>query len=60
MAPKKGSLHHKAKLTEAQVLEMRDEYATSRTPYLDLAIRYGLDSVNTVHQIITRKTWTHI
>jgi hypothetical protein len=60
MAPKKGSRHHNAKLTEAQVREMREKYAQGGTSYWKLALEYNISSADTIHRIITRKTWTHI
>jgi hypothetical protein len=60
MAAKSGSRHHKAKLTEKQVIEMREKYAAGGTSYWKLAMEYDIDSGNTIGQIIRRRTWTHI
>lgn len=60
MAAKRGSLHHKAKLTEAQVREIREKYAAGGTSYWKLAFEYGIDSTDTIRRIIVRKTWTHV
>ena len=60
MAPKKGSLHHKAKLTEEQVREIREKYAAGGVSYWKLALEYDINSTDTIRQIIIRRTWTHI
>ncbi len=58
--PRRGSLHHKAKLTENQVREIRAKYATGKTSHWKLAMEYDLDSARTIACIVQRKTWTHI
>lgn len=58
--PRRGSLHHKAKLTEAQVQEIRAKYATGNTSHWKLAMEYDIDSTDTIGRIIRRETWTHI
>lgn len=60
MAPKKGSLHHNAKLTEQQVLEIREKYAAGGVSYWKLAMEYDINSTDTIGRIINRQTWTHI
>lgn len=58
--PRRGSLHHLAKLTEEQVLAIREEYATGKTSHWKLALKYDIDGTNTIGRIIRRETWTHI
>lgn len=58
--PKRGSLHHKAKLTETQVREIREKYAAGNTSYWKLAMEYDIDSSDTIGRIVRRLTWTHI
>lgn len=58
--PKRGSLHHHAKLTEDQVREMREKYAAGNYSYWKLALEYDIDSTDTIGRIIRRETWTHI
>lgn len=58
--PRRGSLHHKAKLTETQVKAIREEYATGKTSHWKLAMKYDIDSPHTIGAIIRRETWTHI
>lgn len=54
-----GVRHHKAKLDEAQVLEMRREFAEDGKTYQDLGEKYGVHS-KTIGYIIRRTTWRHI
>lgn len=58
--PRRGSLHHKAKLTEKQVRAIREEYATGTTSHWKLAMKYDVDSAATIGSILHRRTWTHI
>ena len=53
-----GSKNPKAKLTEAQVLEIRALAENEGSPPV-LAATYGV-SVNTICSIINRQTWRHI
>lgn len=53
-----------AKLTEAQVIEIRDKYEQRRTTYrgpgtVQLAHEYGV-SASMISRIVNRKNWTHI
>jgi hypothetical protein len=57
---RKGSLHHKAKLTEADVREIRKKYAAGNTSYWKLAMEYGIDSTDTIGKIIRGTAWTHV
>lgn len=54
-----GSANHAARLTEAQVLEIRARYTGKRGQQTALAREYGVD-INAIHNIVRRKTWTHI
>lgn len=58
--PRRGSLHHKAKLTEDQVRAIREEYAEGNTSHWKLAMKYDIEAVSTIGSIIHRRTWTHI
>lgn len=53
----KGVNHLQAKLTEAQVLEIRR--AGGSTTMAELARRFGVDP-STVDRILRRKTWRHL
>ena len=53
-----GSKHGRARLTEAQVLEMRSK-AGQGASAKDLASEYGV-SRNQVYSILNRTRWTHI
>jgi len=55
-----GVNHGMAKLTEEQVLEIREKYATGNYTMKELAVEYGLKSNNSINDIIHRKKWTHI
>lgn len=58
--PRRGERHHNAKLTDAKVLAMREEYATGKTSHWKLAMKYDIESADTIGRIIRRETWTHI
>jgi cyclopropane fatty-acyl-phospholipid synthase-like methyltransferase len=58
--PRRGSLHHKAKLTEEQVKAIREEYAEGDTSHWKLALKYDVDSAATIAAIVHRRTWTHV
>lgn len=53
--PHKGSKHGRAKLTEAQVLRIRNDNRSQRR----IAKEYGVDPT-LISQIKRRKCWTHI
>ena len=55
---RQGSAHHKAKLTEADVVEMREGFARGETG-VSLARRYGV-SVCVAIKIKHRKLWKHV
>mgnify|MGYP003346091124 CR=1 FL=1 len=55
----KGEKHHKAKLTESQVMEIRKRYSTERISYAQLAFEYGVN-YKTIYQIINFKVWKHL
>lgn len=48
-----------AKLTEAQVLEIRRRYVPYRVGYNKLAKEFGV-SADMVQRIVLRQNWTHI
>lgn len=54
-----GEAAGSAKLTEAQVLEMRAEYDGKRGSCAKLARKYGVDH-RTIRLAVNGKTWTHI
>jgi len=51
-----GENHHQAKLTEVQVLSIRDDVLSSER---ELGAKYGV-SPATIHAVRTMKTWRHI
>ena len=55
----KGSKHVNSKLTEEQVLEIRNLYKTGEISQRVLAKIFGVDN-SLISYIINRKTWTHI
>ncbi len=64
----RGERHAMAKLTDAQVKELRDLYGPQRKRHaqkvgrisqVELAIRFGIDR-HTLRSIIQRKTWDHL
>ncbi len=54
-----GSKNHQAKLTEAQVLELRARYAEGGISQVRLAAEYGVSHA-LVSFIVTRRAWKHI
>lgn len=55
----KGTNRPTCKLTELQVLEIREKYKKGIYTTRSLAKEYGLDYGN-VHKIVSLKTWKHI
>lgn len=55
----RGSQHRRSKLTEAQVTEIRDAYATGRIFQRELARQFGV-SQGLIQLIISGKIWTHL
>lgn len=55
----KGILNGNRKLTEQEVLEIRNLYATTNITYAELARRYNVDKTN-IPPIVKRETWKHI
>jgi len=55
----KGSKHVNSKLTEEQVLEIRNLYKTGEISQRVLAKIFGVDN-SLISYIINRKRWTHI
>lgn len=53
-----GSKHGAAKLTEQQVLDIRAQYANGQDQYT-LGRKYGV-AHQTIHCLVTRKSWKHI
>jgi len=54
----KGIKHHNAKLTEAQVQQIRKQYASGMS-LRALAEQYGVIH-STIHRIVTKKLWKHV
>lgn len=55
----KGESRSTHKLTESQVVEMRELYENTKTSYRKLGKRYNI-SGTTVRYIISRKKWKHV
>lgn len=54
-----GSLHGQAKLTENQVIEIREMYSTGNFLGMELAKMYSVEK-STISSIINNKTWQHL
>lgn len=54
-----GTRCYAAKLTEPDVLEIRNVYSMGHTSYSELAKRYGVDRT-AIAQAVTRQTWKHV
>jgi hypothetical protein len=55
----RGESHGHAKLTEAQVLEVRKAYSVGGVTQSTLAQKYGINQP-AIQMIVTRKRWKHI
>ena len=55
----KGIRHPGSKLTEKQVLEIRDRFSKGETDRNKLAVDYSISSGH-IFQIIKRTSWSHI
>jgi len=57
----KGEKHPCSKLTEAQIIEIRELWGNPDLCYTlrELAKMYGC-SVNNIHKIVSGKTWKHL
>ena len=55
----RGSKHSLAKLNEAQVVAIREEYAKGSVTQKELAIKYGV-SKSTIETVIYRRGWKHV
>ncbi|GHF94556.1 hypothetical protein [Streptomyces hydrogenans] len=63
MAAKQGESHHKAKLTEDDVREMRERHAAGESIesiWLTTFVDLGIESCSTIGYAIHRKTWRHV
>lgn len=56
---RKGSDHHKAKLTEDDVLSIRHDYATGNYTLRMLGEKHNV-SLSAIHLIVKAKTWKHV
>jgi hypothetical protein len=56
----RGSRNGAAKLSEAQVLEMRQRYAAGGMSLAQIAVAYGLSSGSAVSAIVNGKRWAHL
>lgn len=54
-----GSKHANAKLTEAQVIEMRELYATGNYKRKELCDKYNI-KLSTFKDIVSRRSWQHV
>ncbi len=55
-----GSRHYIAKITEAQVIEIRTLYETGNYSQAELARRYGFKSSVSIFHIVNKNHWKHI
>ena len=55
----RGEQHGSAKVTEAQVREIRRRYAQGGISYRRLGAEYGVNDATT-YRIVTRKLWRHV
>ena len=55
----KGERVNTAKLTAAQVTEIRTRYAAGGVTLKQLAVDYGVNR-DTIGKIVRRETWTHL
>jgi len=55
----KGEGHHKHKLLESDVVEIRKEYATDSVTKKELATRFGV-TIPAICAVIARRTWKNV
>jgi hypothetical protein len=55
----RGEKHHRAKLSEDQVRDLRARYAAGQVSLSKLAAEFDV-STSTVAKVIYRKTWSHV
>lgn len=55
----RGAAHHRSKLTDTQIQEIRAAYAAGGVRQKDLAAQYGVYQ-STIGRIIRRNNWTHV
>jgi ribosomal protein S25 len=55
----KGSQHHKAKLTEEDVIAIRRDYSWHKNTHYMLAAKYGVNHA-TIGKILRRENWKHL
>ncbi len=58
-APRRGEEHPKARLTEAEVLEIRRLYRRGEAGYRRLAVRFGVTPM-AIKAIVVRRSWDHL
>lgn len=58
-ADRKGEAHHRATLSDKQVVEIRRRYETEKIRYSRLSRDFGV-TTDVIGQIIRRTTWTHL
>lgn len=56
---RRGTQHHGAKLSDADVRAIREQYAHGDHTHADLAAAYNV-AEETIRLIVVRKTWTHL
>jgi group I intron endonuclease len=56
---KKGEKNSNSKLTEKQVLLIREEYFKNNISQKDLSLKFGVEKA-CIHKIVTYLTWRHI
>jgi len=55
----KGEAHGRSKLTDADVIAIREEYASGKSNQVELAERFGVAQAR-ISAVILRKNWRHI
>ncbi|WP_432112774.1 hypothetical protein [Streptomyces sp. S1] len=63
MAARKGESHHKAKLIEEDVREIRKRYSegeSAESIWLSTFLELGIESPTTIAMAARRKTWRHV
>lgn len=56
---KKGEHHHLNKLTDADVLKIREDYSTGKVSQVELAQQYGV-TYSSIGMVVSGKRWSHI
>ncbi|AYP68230.1 HNH endonuclease [Bacillus phage vB_BcoS-136] len=59
LCKERGETHYRAKLTDLDVLKIREMYATKKYTYKSISEKFNI-SLSVVESVVKRRTWKHI